>query len=361
MARPILLSGYVLNDTDGGNTSGEALLMRTVPLTDYDTKLPLYGAGSISFKHVRNPMLDALVASVKNGIAGVFDHEQPTVHECMLAWCVQNIVSSYEWGKYSENITDTFMDTTSEPIQWPWELVELEAGVITIYTQNLTLEPPTSFGSRSNSDLYDLAYSIENDTMSNIMNVFDDIFPSFYTATSPSSSPKLRFKNFYGSPPLSQKLAFNPWLGSNNITQHMKRLATTMSNVVRSSTSKTMITGQAYSKETYVSVRWEWLTLPLGLLFTALIFLCATITKSATERDRGVKVLKNSAYATLLYGLPDEMQNKIIRSNSTGTPRSKAKELKVKLQPNGGWRISGNLFTPFTPKTRLHQPPPGWI
>jgi hypothetical protein len=360
-ASPILLSGYVMNDTDGGNTTGEALLMRTVPLTDYNTKLPLYNLGSISFQHVRNPMLDALVASVSNGVAGVFDHERPAVHECMLAWCVQNIGSSYEWGKYSENITDTYLDTTSEPIQWPWELVEVEAGSITIYTQNLTLKPPTSFGLRSNPELYDITYNINNNTMSNIMGIFDEIFPAFYTATSPSSSPKLRFRNWSGLSPVTREMAFNPWLGSNNITRHMERLATTMSNVVRSSVTKKMVTGQAYSKENYVSVRWEWLTLPLGLLFTALIFLCATITKSAAERDRGVRVLKNSAYATLLYGLPDEMQNKIIRSNSTGTPRSKAKELKVKLQPNGGWRISGNVFTPFTPKPRLHQPPPGWI
>ncbi|KAJ4394984.1 hypothetical protein N0V91_011131 [Didymella pomorum] len=357
---PILLSGYILNDTDGGNTTGEALLVRTVPLTDFDTKLPLYDVGSIAYKSIRNPMLDALVASVENGVESVYGHERPVVHECMLAWCVQNIRSSYEWGKYSENITAVHLETTSKPSEWPWTTFEADTGTFIVYTQNLTLEPPGSFADRSNSSLFDATYGIDNTTMANIMNVFDDIFPSFYTATTPTARPELRFKNYLGYAPIMRKMTLNPWEGSNNITRHMERLATAMSNVVRSSASNTMISGQAYSKENYVSVRWEWLTLPLGLLFTALIFLAATIAKSSVERDR-VGVLKTSAYATLLYGLPDEMQNKITRSSSTGTPRSKAKELKVKLQANGGWRISGNVFTPFTPKPRLNQPPPGWI
>ena len=133
-----------------------------------------------------------------------------------------------------------------------------------------------------------------------------------------------------------------------------------MTNVVRSSSSNVLAQGDAFSRENYVKVRWEWLTLPLGLLFISLIFLGATVAKSAVERDR-VGVWKTSAYATLLYGLPDEMQQKITRSSSTGTPRAKAKELKVRLQGNHGWRVSGNLFSPFTPKPKPNLPPPGWI
>ena len=140
----------------------------------------------------------------------------------------------------------------------------------------------------------------------------------------------------------------------------MERLAQALTNVIRSSSNKEMIPGAAYNKENYVSVRWQWLTLPIGLLCISFIFLAATVAKSAVERDR-VGVWKTSAYATLLYGLPDDMQQKITRSGSTGTPRAKAKELKVRLQPNQGWRVSGNLFSPFTSKPRQNLPPPGWI
>jgi hypothetical protein len=112
-----------------------------------------------------------------------------------------------------------------------------------------------------------------------------------------------------------------------------------------------MLEGEAYNKEKFVPVRWEWITLPLSLLCISFIFLAATVAKSAVEIDR-LGIYKSSAYATLLYDLSDELQHKITWSGSTGTPRVKAKELKVRLQPNQGRRVSGNLFSPFQEKSR---------
>jgi hypothetical protein len=267
----------------------------------------------------------------------------------MLTWCVQSIRSSYAWGIYSENVTSEYWETTSDPIPWPWQAYEIDTGTYLIYDTDITLTSPSS----------GVTYGLSNDTLLPVISIFDDLFPAFYTAEDEKIEPLLRYHNFFDGP-WTRTLQFNPWLAPNNVTRHMERLATSITNVMRSSNKKDMIPGNAFSRENYVDVRWQWLTLPLGLLSIALIFLSATIAKSASERDR-VGVWKTSAYATLLYGLPDEMQNKITRSGSTGTPRSKAKELKVKLQPNGGWRVSGNLFTPFTPKPRLYQPPPGWI
>lgn len=355
---PILLSGYIL---EGANSSqknlGEALIVRTVPLTDFDTKMPLYSDGSIMFKNIEYPILDALVASAVNGSDGVYRHEKPVVHECILSWCVQTIKSTYDWGKYSENITTTYLNTPKEPGPWPWETFEVASGTFLLYTQNVTIQPDRR--ETSGATISNPAYELNNVTVANTMNMFDDIFPSYYTASHPGAEPLFRHKN-YPDGPKTRTLDFNPWEAPNNLTRHMERLASVMTNVIRSSTSKVMIAGDAYNRETFVAVRWEWLTLPLGLLCISFIFLSATIAKSALERDR-VGVWKTSAYATLLYGLPDEMQKKITRSSSSGTPRSKAKELKVKLQPNQGWRVSGNIFSPFTPKPRQNQPPPGWI
>jgi hypothetical protein len=67
----------------------------------------------------------------------------------------------------------------------------------------------------------------------------------------------------------------------------------------------------------------------------------------------------------LLYGLPDDMQKKITApapDDASRTPRTKAKKLKVRMQSKNGWRMSGNLLSPFTtPKVKQGQPPPGWI
>jgi hypothetical protein len=352
---PLLLSGYVADGSEPSTPIGETLLVRAIPLADMDTKDPFYGVGSVNYKHIRNPILDALIASAADGADSVYGKKAPVVHECVLSWCVQTMKSTYDWGKYSENVTSTFLNVATEPEPWPWSVTDTDFN----YTQNVTITPPASSATRSNGTVFNTTYTVDSDTIFKAMVIFDDFFPSFYTAQDASAEPILRFKN-YPDGPATRTLAFNPWEAHNNITRHMERLATSLTNLIRSATSKEMTPGEAYNKENFVSVRWEWLTLPIGLLCVSLIFLSATVAKSAVERDR-VGVWKTSAYATLLYGLPDEMQHKLTRSGSTGTPRAKAKELKVKLQPNQGWRVSGNLFSPFVSKPRPNHPPPGWI
>ncbi|KAH8636565.1 hypothetical protein IG631_08400 [Alternaria alternata] len=352
---PLLLSGYVADGGDSSSSSGETLLVRTIPLSDMDTKEPLYGVGSVNYKDRINPLLDALIATAVDGPDSVYAKKPPLVHECVLSWCVQSLKSSYDWGKYSENVTSTLFNVTSEPRAWPWTVTEDDF----YYNQNITLTPPTSGINRPNGTIFNETYTVDNTTMFNAMIIFDDFFPSYYTTKDTSADAILRFKN-YPDGPSTRTLVFNPWEAPNNLTSHMERLALALTNNIRSSKDKEMLLGEAYNKENFVSVRWEWLTLPIGLLCISFIFLAATVAKSAVERDR-VGVWKTSAYATLLYGLPDEMQASITRSGSTGTPRARAKELKVKLQPNKGWRISGNLFSPFVSKPRLNQPPPGWI
>ena len=352
---PLLLAGYVADVTNGSSPLGETLLVRTIPLSDMDTKEPYYGVGSVNFKHIRHPILDGLIASTAGGSDGIHEQKAPLVHECVLSWCVQTMKSSYDWGKYSEVVTSTFLDVEGERGAWPW----LVTDEMFEYTANVALTPPATSTSRSNDTVSSTTYTVASDIIFNIMIIFDDFFPSTYTGDNGSGGSLLRFKN-YPNGPSTRLVEFNAWEASNNVTRHVERLATTLTNMIRSSSSKEMTPGEAYNKQNFVSVRWEWLTLPIGLLCISFVFLAATVAKSAVERDR-VGVWKTSAYATLLYGLPDEMQQKITRSGSTGTPRAKAKELKVKLQPNHGWRVSGNLFSPFIPKPRPNQPPPGWI
>jgi hypothetical protein len=360
---PVLVSGYILNENDTDSSTGEALLVRALPLTGFLTKEALFGTGSLKFTDIRNPIIDFLIISAIDGPDSVYRHDPPLIQECALSWCVQTIRSSYDWGQYNEEVVATFENTTAGPFPWVSYDVSDENGPATfiIYTQDIEIEPPSLKANRSNSTVYDASYGVNNVTASTVINIFDDFFPSYYVAENATATPSLRFKN-YADGASFRELSFNPWEASpeSNITNHMQRLAQAMTNVIRSSTSKLMIHGDAYNKENYVSVRWEWLTLPIGLLLIAFIFLAATVAKSAEERDR-VGVWKTSAYATLLYGLPDDMQQKITRSSSTGTPRAKAKELKVKLQPNLGWRVSGNLFSPFMPKPKANLAPTGWI
>ncbi|KAF2707837.1 hypothetical protein K504DRAFT_470184 [Pleomassaria siparia CBS 279.74] len=352
-AKPMLMSGYRVDTND--STGGEALLMRALPLITNPSRLPLFG-GSINFKHVRNPIADFVIASAADGSASVYRNETPVAHECVLSWCVKTIRSSYYWANYNEDVIEKFINNTAGP--YPWVPVKSGSTIDIFYPQNITIDAPSNNHNTSNNTRED--YGVGNTTAFAAIGVFDEFFPSFLTAANASAEPFLRYRIQQNLLPKSRDLTNNPWRASNNITQHMERLATALTNVVRSSSGKTQVLGTAFSMETYVEVRWEWLALPLAVLLLSLVFLASTVMKSSREKDR-VGVWKTSALATLLYGLPDDMQKKITSSTAVGTPRAKAKELKIKMLPKFGWRISGNIFSPMPPKVKPNPPPPGWI
>jgi hypothetical protein len=354
--QPILLSGYILTGDEQGNTTGEALLMRSIPLTGFNDKASAYGAGSVGFKQVRNPLLDGLISSALDGIGSVLRNETPTVHECILSWCVQTIKSSYDEGIYQEHIIAELWNTSSEPMAWPWEAVALEEGLVELtYWQDIIIQPSRSvFGSNASNTVF----SVPNTTVFEVMAIFDDFFPSSYTAENTFTEPLLRYKNYFVGP-WTQNLEFNAWAAPNNLTRHMERLARSMTNVIRSSTSKTMLRGDAYAVQNYVSVRWEWLIFPFALLVFSLAFLVLTMIK--TSEDTATGVWKTSAMPTLIYGLPQEARGKLPASSTWNSSRGDTKKVRIKLLPDLGWRLSRQslMKSPLLPVR--NQPPPGWI
>lgn len=350
---PILLSGYNLQDIDSGNRSasnktGEALVVRTVPLTDFNTRAPLYGSGSINYKHIKNPILDALIASAPDGSQSVYKHQAPVIHECILSWCVQTLTSSYQGSIYSENVTSVYLNTAPEPAKWPWQSFEIEFGTFFIYAQNITLSPPTSNSSSLQPTACNPTYHLDNMTIANTINFFDDFFPSFYTAATPSAKPRVRYRN-YNNWPTSQELIFNPWQAPNNISRHMDRLAKAMTNVMRSSTGKVMLNGKSFEMEKFVSVQWEWLIFPIILLLLTLVFLICTIIKTADDKAAGT--WKTSAMPTLIYSLPKETQSQM-KSKSTWNSTKETKKVRIRLLPNMGWRVSGQNQINASPTLR---------
>lgn len=355
--RPVLLTGYVANGVDDPSTTGETLLARLVPLTNLDTRMPEYGSGSIRFKDVRQPILDALVASTPNGTSSIFDQTAPIVHECMLSWCVQTVKSTYEWGAYKENIVATYVDRNNTGVPWPWYTFPTPAGIFEVYNQSLTLEPLRTGKKRANSTLSSSRYTMNNVTALSVMHLFDDVFPSSYTVAHPSAEPLLRNRNF--GTPLTRELPFNPWQAPNDQSEHFKNIAKTMTNVVRSSTDKIMVPGEAYSMKSFIKISWAWLAFPFILLLLSFAFLVSTIKK--TSKDGTTGVWKTSAMPTLIYGLPEDTRGKVATDSAWNGSHRDAKKVRIKLLPKEGWRVSGQslLRSPLLP-TRS-QPPPGWI
>jgi hypothetical protein len=351
----VLMSGYLVN-ADG--SPGETLLMRTLPLTTIFDYKPLYGNGSINFKKFRNSITDVLIVSAVDGSAtNVHQKIPPVAQECVLKWCVKTIRSSYDSGQYSEEILHTFQNTTEGPPPWisvPFR-TDFEDGTDNVYLQNISINLGPTLEGRNIS-----GYGTSNESASSIVASFQDIFPAFFTTSNATAQPMMRWRTWQAGPAWNRILDFNPWLAPNNVTQHMERLATAMTNVVRSAPSKTMLKGHAYTKETFISIKWAWLAFPFILLLLSLVFLIATMIK--TSKDGDIGMWKTSAMPTLISSLPEDIQKELLHSGKNdGASRKGARKVRIKLLPDQGWRVSGQLRTSPITIGRNQNGPPGWI
>jgi hypothetical protein len=297
-----------------------------------------------------------LVASADGTAASVYRNETPIAKECVLSWCVKKIESSYHNGNFEEKVVKTVLNTTAGP--WPWwtkrvTIPGLGNGTLTAYLSNISISAP--FDGEN-----DTHYGVTNETAASASIMFDKIFPSFTTAANESANPVLRYTVRNIGYPTQRELEYNPWLHLSNISLHLERLGTDLTNAIRAAQDHKEHIGQAYEEEAYVKVRLYWLSFPLGLLLFSLVFLVTTMIRSWKEKEN-VGVWKTSAIATLLYGLPDNMHRKIRSQTSVGTPRARAKEMKVYLHPQKGWTLSDTDERAEEPKGRKYQPPPGWI
>jgi hypothetical protein len=259
--------------------------------------------------------------------------------------------SSYEFGVYQEEVVQTRHNTTPGPFPWvSYPFVDSQgAGTDIFYLQDIDIVSNTS------------VFGTNNNTVASVLHGFVDMFPSFTTINETFLEPVTRHKIYREGPAFNRLLSFNPWLAPNNVTRHLERLATAMTNVIRSAPSNTVLSGNAFSIETYISVHWEWLAFPFILLLLSLVFLALTIYKTSREREIGV--WKTSAMPTLIYGLPKDVQKQLSSSgsNEKAAPRD-ARKVKIRLLPDQGWRISKQLHaTPKVQRQSEHSNPATWV
>jgi hypothetical protein len=346
----ILMTGY--NVDRGTNHSGEILLMRAEPLYDIFTRDPILGYPA-KLNDTRNPISHVVIVSGESATK-VYRNETPIAHECLISWCVQEMLSEYSEGGYTETIKSIHTNSTLGVDPWnTFPYINnhgIEDGTNYFYIENVTLTGPSG-------DIY----QIDNITQTMTLCLFDDIFPSTYTLinSTDENDAMLRYKKYITMDPWTRNVTHNPWMFP-NISSHMDRMSIAITNLLRSAVVEIeMISGPAYDLETFVDVRWPWMTLPLALLGLTFLFLVATIIRSSIEQEH-IGVYKTSAIATLLFGLPDDMQKQIKTSNVEGTPRANAKGTRVKWVPAAGWRFSGHTnASPSSAKSRS-SPPIDW-
>jgi hypothetical protein len=353
----VLMSGHRVEHEMNDSTFGETLLMRTLPLITNPSRQPLYG-GSINFKHINHPILDALIVSSADGSAdSVYRKEPPIAHECVLSWCVKTLRSSYSWGVYEEIVEETVFNTTQTPYPWKTTYNPAMRSTNTDYAGNITIYPP-------NRNRNSFEYGLSNDTFLSFVVLFDEIFPSSMTVANALAQPFLKIRTSFNDRFMFRAVHFNPWLAPNNVTHHMERIATALTNVIRSdAASRESIVGQAFGPETYLQVTWAWLTFPLTMLVFCIIFLVATMMKTSGGATESVGAWKTSTMPTLMYGLPQDMRRNLTTASTWRSEESVgAKRVKIRLMPDQGWRVSGYMSTSPTMHRRNNpRPPPGWV
>ncbi|KAF1952532.1 hypothetical protein CC80DRAFT_422473 [Byssothecium circinans] len=354
---PVLMSGYMTSaiSSTANASVGEALLLRILTLSDAYPSTPLWG-GSVNFKDIQHALAKVIVVGAADGVDSVHRNVTPIAKECMLAWCVKRVRSSYQYATYREEIVSEFLNTTSLPYPWTSQVytsVDVN-GTEAFNLRDVDINPPGDAQS----------YGMRNDSHVNVYLNFDDIFPSFLTAVNATTEPKFRYQTRIKGP-LFRQIHMNPWVAPNNITHHFERLAMALTNLLRSSDSGEPVSGSAYKIETFIHVQWAWLTFPFTLLFLSLLFLVATMIKTSGKGDNGGPgAWKTSAMPTLIYGLPSELQKQFISPTAGRTTMpDDAKKVRIKLHPTKGWRVSGHPLSPDSPVVvfRSNQPPPGWI
>jgi hypothetical protein len=350
----LLMSGYLVDASS--DTPGEALLVRMLPLVTNPDRQVIRN-GSLNFQNIRNPIVDVVIVGASGGIGSAYRNETPNAHECVLSWCVKTFNSVYARGTYAEEVTSTVSNETKG--DFPWKAEEFQSptlnGTDIYYTEDINIVVGASNVSSFN-------YGVSNDTMSQIVATMDDIFPSFISARDASNEPSMWNKLYVVQKgPMTRTLLFNPWMAPSNVSEHMARFATSLTNAIRSSSgSNEYVLGQAWQEEVFIVIRWQWLTFPLVLLTLSLVFLVATIVK--TSGDGATGMWKTSTMPTLIYSLPKETQGQFKSSATWGSGNGAPRKTRIKLLPNMGWRVSGQSYLSRSPRLPSgERVPRGWI
>ncbi|EAT86310.1 hypothetical protein SNOG_06479 [Parastagonospora nodorum SN15] len=354
---PVLMSGYRVSNDSEDPAYGEALLMRTLPLVTNPSRQPLYG-GSINFKSLNHPILDALIVSSQDGSAeSVYRKETPIAHECVLSWCIKTIRSSYSWGVYHEDVEETIINTTRTPYPWTSKYIPHLRTTDTDYHGNISI-----YNSDKSQDK--LEYGLSNSTVFSFVTLLDEIFPSSITVANETANALLKIRTSFNDRVMFRAVRFSPWLAPNNVTHHMERMATALTNAMRSdSSSREFMEGDASALETFVKVNWAWLAFPLAMLVLCVVFLVATMLRTSRGENGELGIWKTSAMPTLMYSLPRDMRHDLTKNATWRSEESGgAKRVRIRLLPDQGWRVSGYMCTsPTSDRRNRSQAPPGWV
>lgn len=138
-------------------------------------------------------------------------------------------------------------------------------------------------------------------------------------------------------------LSMSQFLGATDLANMTRNIAATLSAQIQSSSpgdneNSTLVRGDAFISETYILVRWPWLTLMFLEGAGTVVLLAITIVKT-----RGQPLVKSSIIAPLMYGLkgwedePDYTSAGV--SDSSPILERRAKQMSACLGEQAGGQV----------------------
>lgn len=129
---------------------------------------------------------------------------------------------------------------------------------------------------------------------------------------------------------------------SRNLTTQISNLAVSMTNNIReqNSSHSSPVLGTTWETETYVHVRWRWLSFPLVVLFLSLLFLLGSIIETTQSK---VMIWKTNNLAILSHGRDIKLKHshQDFRVDKLSRLGEQANSIMVELAltPDQNWKL----------------------
>ena len=190
-----------------------------------------------------------------------------TAYDCSLRWCGKT------WSGAS------FLNTTYKALS----VIEWDFQNLTVYRNESARIPHTNYAALSADS------TRERNSMGNFsINTVDwqrtgDYLQSLFSYDDSQGASNILYQ-------------------SSDIPALIQNLADSMTNMVRSSPTSTSFAGRAYRTETFINVRWRWMTLPALVVLSASFLLVAMVLQN---RKAKAPIWKSSILPLLFHGLAD--------------------------------------------------------
>lgn len=326
---PVLMSGYAMNTSSTPAEPLEFLLMRNLNLQDVNVDKTYWG-GSMNYVQDGFPLVDFLQVASEDSNA-ILRGKPPVARECVLRWCTERIVASYDEGTYKEEVM--FESFQADPA---FDALEFGADMFFEYKKNISIKPPNS----------NLTFYVPDDTTLSTIFLFQDFFPSYLTAANTSAIPMLRTRNVVESPPRHWLYPTNPFASKDGAVDYIANMTKAVTNVIRAYPGTSELFRGSGSVETYIKVRWGFFALPLTLVCMTLALLVAVILDHRKHKECGI--MKSSVLASMLNGMSDNVRNSFSSTTRLSAIFEHSSRIEVSLR-----QASGRTYLEMTNETNV--------